>query len=91
MQVRFLGQFPEDMVRGERALREMRRVMGLVRDVALDMMNAEMPGVLLEVHQQQRVWADHFLSQLVPPDFLELCQIAATQQNRSVLFGDSIW
>ena len=52
------------------------------------MLNAAMPGVLLEVEKCHELWPDLFLSQLLPPDFLEVCQIAATQQNRYSLFRD---
>ena len=84
--VRFMGQYPEDMVRAERLLRGLRFIMDVARDFQVDMLNAEMPGVLLGLDKTQRLWADHFMSQMMPPDFLELCQIAAMQQNRHSLF-----
>lgn len=86
-EVRFMGQHAEDMVRAEMALRELRVMQDLERDLHVDVLNAEVPGVLLQLEKQLQAWADHFMSQLMPPDFMELCQIAATQQNRFSLFG----
>lgn len=85
-EVRFMGQHAEDMVRAEMALRELHTVQDAARDLQADVLNADMPGVLLQVDKQTRIWADHFMSQMMPPDFLELCQMAASQQNRFSLF-----
>ena len=84
--VRFMGQYPDDMVRAERSLRGLRCVMEAIKDLQGDLLNARMPGVLLEVEKCHKLWSDLFLSQMMPADFLELCQIAATQQNRCSLF-----
>jgi hypothetical protein len=83
-----MGQCSEDMVRAERALRELRGVLEVEKTLQVDLLNAEMPGVLLAAEKTHRMWGEHFLSQLMPPDFMELCQIAATQENRCKLFED---
>ena len=89
--VRFMGQHPEDIARAERMLGGLRYVMEAVKDLHVDHLNAEMPGVLLEVEKCHMLRSDLFLSHKVPVDFLEVCQIAATQQNRCSLFQDPFW
>ena len=84
--VRFMGQYPEDMVRAERSLLGLRYVMEAVKDLEADMSNAEMPGVLMKVESSHKLWSKVFLSQLMPPDMMEVCQIAATWQKRCGLF-----
>ena len=89
--VRFMGQHPEDMVRAERSLEGLHYVMEAMKDLHVDHLNSEMPGVLLEVEKCHMLRSDLFLSHKVPVDFLEVCQIAATQQNRCSLFQDPFW
>ena len=84
----FIGQHPKEVLRAERSLWKLRYVMEASNNLLIDVLNAAMPGVLLEVEKCQKLWSDLFLSQLSPPDFLELCHIAAMQQNRCSLFQD---
>ena len=84
--VRFLGQHPEEVECAERALQELRCIQEVEMDLYAGIQKAAMPGVLLDVVKLQKMYSDYFVSQLMPPDFLELCQIAATQQNRCSLF-----
>ena len=74
------------MVRAGRSLRGLRYAMEAVKDLEADMVNAEMPGVLLKVEKSYKLWTDLFLSQMMPADMMEVCQIAATQQHRWSLF-----
>ena len=84
--VRFMGQYAADIEAAGRAPRALQVVQEKECEVFVDMLSSQMPGVLLCGEQSMRLWADHFVSQVVPPDFVELCQIAATQQNRQNLF-----
>ena len=84
--VRLLGQHAASTEAVGRALHGLQAVQEREVEVFLDMLSSQLPGVLLHGEQLMRLWADHFVSQVVPPDFIELCQIAATQQNRRALF-----
>lgn len=86
--VSFLGQHSEHVTTAERALRELRSIQRKETDVYNYNLTAQMPGAVLGLHQHFRVWSDYFMSQSMPPDFIELCQIAATQQNRFSLFEE---
>ena len=86
--VRFMGQYPKDIVRAEKLLLGLRNVMKAIQDLHVDVLNAEMPGVLLEVEKCHKLWSDLLLTQKMAPDFVEVCQIAAIQQNRCSLFQD---
>jgi hypothetical protein len=86
----FMGQFPEEIERAERMLREMRFVQEVGRGLLVDMFNTKTFGVLLDLERCMRLFGDHFVSQSMPPDFLQLCQIAATQQNRFKLFVEPV-
>ena len=81
-----MGQYPEDMVRAERSLLGLRYVMDAVKDLEADMSNAKMPGVLMKVESNHKLWSRVFLSQMMAPDMMEVCQIAATWQKRCGLF-----
>ena len=84
--VGFMGQYPEDIVRAERSLLGLRYVMEAVKDLEADIAIRQMPGVLLEVEANHKLSSNLFLSQMMPADMMEVCQIAATQQNRPGLF-----
>lgn len=86
--VRFIGQYPEDMITAERVLQELRCLQNKETDLYTYILNTEMPGFLLGLDQHYKVWADFFVSQMMPPDYIQLCQIAATQQNRCSLFQE---
>jgi hypothetical protein len=86
----FMGQFPEEIERAERMLREMRFVQEVGRDLLVDLANAKSVGALLDLERSVRVFGDYFVSQTMPPDYMHLCQIAATQQNRCNLFVEQI-
>ena len=86
--LRFMGQHAKDMMRAERVLQGLRYVMEATKDLHVDVLNAEMPGVLLEVEKCHKLWSDLLLTQKMAPDFVEVCQIAAIQQNRCSLFQD---
>ena len=75
-------------MRAERSLGGLRYVSQALTDLQVDVHNAKMPGVLLEVGKTQKLWSDLFLSQMMPADFMDVCQIAATQQHRCSLFQD---
>ena len=83
-----MGQHAKDMMRAERVLQGLRYVMEATKDLHVDVLNAEMPGVLLEVEKCHKLWSDLLLTQKMAPDFVEVCQIAAIQQNRCSLFQD---
>ena len=87
-QARFLGQLGEDVSTAERALKELRGIQSKETDLFSYNLNMQMRGVVLGPRQQQRVWANYFMTHSMPPDFVELCQIAATQQNRYRLFQE---
>lgn len=75
-----------DMERAEQAVQQLHMVQEEERDVLVDVFGAQIPGVLLNSEQSTTIWAEQFMSQVVPPDFMELCQIAASQRNRRNLF-----
>jgi hypothetical protein len=85
-----MGQFPEEIERAERMLREMRFVQDVGRDLLVDLVHAKSVGALLDLERSVRVFGDHFVSQSMIPDYMHLCQIAATQQNRCNLFVEQV-
>jgi hypothetical protein len=85
-EVGFLGQSAEHVVRAEQALSDLKCIQGKEIDLYTYIVASEMPGIVLGVDKHHRLWADHFMSQKMFPDYIELCQIAATQQNRLILF-----
>ena len=86
--VRFLGQFPEDITSAERALQELQAIQRVELELYADMVGVQIPGAYLHNEQCVMLWAGHFMSHAPPPDCMELCQIAATQQNRGNLFQE---
>jgi hypothetical protein len=87
-EVRFMGQHVSDMVRAERALRDLRRIQHQEIDIYTYILDAEMPGSLLGLDKHHMIWSDYFMSQKMLPDYIELCQIAAIERNRGRLFAD---
>ena len=85
--VRFLGQCPRAMEAADGALEALQGVQVGDRGLFVDALASQMPGVVLEAEQTMKMWADHFVSKATPPDYMELYQMAAVQQNRCKLFG----
>lgn len=86
-QVRFLGQFPEDIGLADRALRELQVVQRLELELCADVVGLKIPGVCLAAEQCMAIWTG-LMSHSPVPDCLELCQVAATQRNRGSLFTE---
>jgi hypothetical protein len=86
--VRFLGQCTADMEVAEQAALALKLQQEKECEMVADMLGLQMPGVLLNAGQSMRIWVDHIVKQLAPPDFVELCQVAAMQQNRYKLFRE---
>jgi hypothetical protein len=84
--IRLLGQHPEEMDASACLLRQLWRVHTLDRDMQVGIIDLQLSVNLLEADQLMRLWAEHFVAQLCPPDFLALCQLAAHQKNRQNLF-----
>ena len=80
-----MGQHPEETARAEGSLGRLSYVMEASKDLYVEVLNAQMPGVLLEVEKCHKLSSDLFLSQRLPTDFMEVCQIAVSQQNRCSL------
>lgn len=80
-EARFMGQWGSEMVAADGALHELLMLNDLERDFFVDNRRAQTPGVLLSFEQMLSMWSEHVLSQVVPPDAMALCQLAASQEN----------
>ena len=88
--VRFVGQHAATTEAAVRAMHTLQVMQERECEVFVDMQSSQLPGVLLNGAQLMGLWGDHVVSQVVPPDFMELCQIAATQHNRKTLFKQQL-
>jgi hypothetical protein len=86
--VRFLGQSAGDQETAHIALQELKNVQHMELDLLATVKASQMPGVLLGTEQCMKFFAGRFMSHAPFVDFMQLCQIAATQQNRRNLFRE---
>jgi hypothetical protein len=82
-----MGQSATAMREADKAVQELMRVSSVERDLWMDQKNMHIPGITLTFDQMLVSWSEYALTQVVPPDFLASCQLAANHLKRRELFS----